>query len=230
MAGAKPNVNLQAGSLAKRNSISSALTTSTGSFWAFGFDNDGTGISNHMIIQNLTDDSLHLQEYYLNWGRVRVTPDASIPAHFEDDCLFHAAGGWCATGSSGIVTYKLDFETYLHILWDCPYNFNHYCNFIGLYLCEETKSHADADLFNAMYQDNDDENFIPRRSSDFDLVCCGPGERAPTPQGSVRWGIRRPCEVTKNNYHVTMTMGNSHKTSSTVSIYETKPKKVYISI
>ncbi|XP_066955143.1 uncharacterized protein [Macrobrachium rosenbergii] len=222
-------VDLQITSVAKRTSVVAALSgPSTGSVWSFGFDRDGTGISNHMIIQNHTDDSFRLHEYYVNWGRARVPPDAKLRAHYEDDCLFHAAGGWCATGSSGIVTYKLDPQTYLHILWDCPYNFNHYCNFVGLFLCDEKKNRPDADLFNKMYQYDDDSSFVPGRCTAFDLVCCGPGERAPNSNGTVRWGVRRPCEVVDNNYRVTMTMGDGHKTSSSVSIFKTKPSQIYV--
>lgn len=210
-------------SKAKRATIATALSSSGGTFWSLGIDRDGTGISNHMIIQNGTEKTVRLYEYYINWGKARVAPEANLPNQTEDDALFHAAGGWAATGSSGIITYQLDAIDFLHIMWDCPYNFNHYCNFIGLYLCGKNHSKPSADLFNIMYQDIADPGIIPRQRSPYDLVCCGPGKRVASPTGRKSWGVRRPCEVVKGDFYVTMTMGDSHKTSSTVTILKNKP-------
>lgn len=207
-------------SQAKRVAVSAALSSSTGSVWALGIDRDGTGISNHMIIHNNTDHSIGLHEYYLHWGQAKIVPKGILPSRSEDDALFHAAGGWATTGSNGIVTYQLDEDTYLHILWDCPYNFNHYCNFIGLYLCDKEKKKPSGTLFNRMEQYIKDPEMIPDRRSSFDLVCCGPGERSYSSNGNIAWGVRRPCEVMMGKYYVTMTMGDSHRTSSTVTIFD----------
>ncbi|KAK7079776.1 hypothetical protein SK128_027752 [Halocaridina rubra] len=209
-------------SQAKRVAISAALSSTAGSIWALGIDRDGTGISNHMIIQNGTDSSISLHEYYLHWGQAKVVPEGILPCLNEDDALFHAAGGWASTGSNGIVTYQLDEDTFLHILWDCPYNFNHYCNFIGLYLCDKSKRKPSGDLFTRMEQYVKDPDMRPERRSPFDLVCCGPGDRSFSSNGEKAWGVRRPCEVMNGKYYAAMTMGDSHKTSSTVTILTTK--------
>lgn len=209
-------------SQAKRVAISAALSSTSGSVLALGMDRDGTGVSNHMIIQNGTESSISLHEYYLYHGQAKLVPEGLLPSHNEDDALFHAAGGWASTGSNGIVTYQLDEDTYLHILWDCPYNFNHYCNFIGLYLCDKSQKKPTTDLFNRMEQYVKDPQMRPERCSAFDLVCCGPGERSYSNNGKISWGIRRPCEVIRGKFYATMTMGDSHKTSSTVTVLKTK--------
>ncbi|XP_068239931.1 tereporin-Ca1-like [Palaemon carinicauda] len=206
----------------KRDAVATALSTSSyGSLWALGLDREGTGISNHMVIQNGTDDSISLHKYFLNRGKARIPPEGVLPSGVEDHTFFHAAGSWAATGSSGILAYRLDEEVFLHILWDCPYNFDHFCNFIGLYLCDASENEPSAELFSRLEQ-YAPSDLCPKRYSRYDLVCCGPTYRTKSHNGEQPWGDKRPCEVAYGNYYVTMTMGDSHKAMSKVSILKTK--------
>ncbi|KAJ7377256.1 hypothetical protein OS493_030067 [Desmophyllum pertusum] len=92
----------------------------------FGLASEGGGRRNEMSINNGTRHSIELEKMYINWGKVKVPPEPCIQSMKGDMCLFHNAGSWAATGSSGIVTYKLHSAKQhspksLHIMWDCPF-------------------------------------------------------------------------------------------------------------
>ncbi|KAJ7377259.1 hypothetical protein OS493_030070 [Desmophyllum pertusum] len=111
----------------------------------FGLASEGGGRRNEMSISNGTRHSIELEKMYIHWGRYVVS--------------FIMPGSWAATGSSGIVTYKLHSAKLhspksLHIMWDCPFNFDYYDNFIGLMLTSNPSLLIpDESLFNNMHHD-----------------------------------------------------------------------------
>ena len=69
-----------------------------------GLTSEGGRKRNTMSICNSTKHSIELEKMYINWGKIKIPPEAYIPSMHQDDCLFHSAGSWTAAGSSGIVT------------------------------------------------------------------------------------------------------------------------------
>ena len=113
----------------------------------FGLTKEGGGVRNEMSISNGTKHGIELVKYYINGGKVKVPPEPYVQSMREDKCLFHKTGSWAATGTGGIVTYKLQHGTNLHFMWDCPFNFDYYDNFIGLVLSSD-EILPDKNLFN----------------------------------------------------------------------------------
>ncbi|XP_064081693.1 uncharacterized protein LOC135198143 [Macrobrachium nipponense] len=207
----------------KKQAIASAIAAGgSGSLLLLGLNSEGMGRRNHMMIENGAGHMIKLQKVYLHWGKMKQPPTSVIQHQHQDECLFHAAGGWAISGSSGIVTYQLDDDTYLHIMWDCPISFDFSDNFVGLYLCGKEEREPVASLFKTMYQDIPNPKMMPEKGSCYDLVCCGPGDGTYLGDaGETRtktWGVRRPCEVRNEKFYVTMTMGDRHETSSKVTI------------
>ena len=186
--------------------------------WGF-FDltSEGGGVRNEMSISNGTKHGIELVTIYINGGKVRIPPEPYVQSMRGDKCLFHKAGSWAATGSGGIVTYKLQHGTNLHFMWDCPFNFDYYDNFIGLVLSSD-KILPDKNLFNKMYW-WEYMRKKPRAGSKYDLVCCGPSTgNSIDAGGSGPWGHRRPFKVQDEHYIVAATMGDRHVTSSKIDI------------
>ena len=143
----------------------------------------------------------------------------------QDECLCHNAGSLAATGSSGIVTFKLQHETNVHIMWDCPFSFDFHDNFIGLMLTSYSdRLIPDKNLFKNMYQDWEEGKnmgIVPKAGSTYDLVCCGPGEGDSREAGGEGpWGHRRACKVQDQHYKVFATMGDRHATESKITILD----------
>ncbi|KAJ7377258.1 hypothetical protein OS493_030069 [Desmophyllum pertusum] len=191
----------------------------------FGLASEGGGRRNEMSINNGTRHSIELEKMYINWGKVKVPPEPCIQSMKGDMCLFHNAGSWAATGSSGIVTYKLHSAKQhspksLHIMWDCPFNFDYYDNFIGLMLTSNPSLLIpDESLFNNMHHDWQTLPITPKADSTYDLVCCGPsGGNSIEAGGEKPWGHLRPCKIQDDHYRVVATMGDRHATSSKIII------------
>ena len=194
----------------------------------FGLTQEGGGRRNEMSIANGTGHDMELVKWYIHWGKVKVPPEPYIQSMKQDDCLFHNAGSWAATGSSGIVTYKLQHQTHLHIMWDCPFNFDYSDNFIGLMLTSESSLLVpDQQLFSNMYQFRSDSKMKPKAGSNYDLVCCGPSKGDSNEAGgSGPWGFSRPCKVEDDHYTVLATMGDRHATSSKITILDKNDSKM----
>lgn len=186
----------------------------------FGLLAEGGGRRNAMSICNGTDHDIQLVKWYLHHGHNKVPATPYLLSMRQDDSLFHNAGSWAATGSSGVVTYMLDCQTNLHILWECPYNFDFDDNYIGLMLTsEEDLKKPSKHLFLAMFEDWNSMGKTPRAGNTYDLVCCGPGNgRSKDDGGSKPYGYHRPCEVRDGHYTVFATMGDRHATSSKIVI------------
>ena len=121
--------------------------------WTWFGLTEGGGRRKEMSIANGSSHDMELVKWYIHWSKVKVPPGPYIQSMKQDDCLFHNAGSWAATGSSGIVTYKLQHRTHLHIMWDCPFNFDFFDNFIGLMSTSESSLlMPDQKLFSNMYQ------------------------------------------------------------------------------
>ncbi|XP_001633907.2 tereporin-Ca1 [Nematostella vectensis] len=196
-------------------------------FTWFGLASEGGSRRNQMIIQNETDEVMELTKIYLYHGKVKIPPDPSIRAMAEDECLFHSAGSWSATGVSGIVTYKMQNDARLHILWDCPFNFDYSDNFIGLMLTNNSSQYLPTDdMFYNMYQyEGYDALGLPSPSpgTRYDLVCCGPSHGYSHEAGRDKpWGHMRPCKVEDDKYLVVATMGDRHATTSKISVIKKK--------
>ena len=148
----------------------------------------------------------------------------------QDDCLFHNTGSWAATGSSGIVTYKLQHRTHLHIMWDCPFNFDCSDNFIAIGLMSTSESSLlmpDQKLFSNMYQFRSDSKIKPKAGSNYDLVCCGQSKGDSNEAGeSGPWGFLRLCKVEDDHYTVLATMGDRHATTSKITILDKNDSKM----
>ncbi|XP_031554439.1 uncharacterized protein LOC116291408 [Actinia tenebrosa] len=183
---------------------------------------EGGGRRNEMSIVNGTSHAVLLVEWYLERGYVKVPPQPYLDSMSRDEALFHNAGSWACTGSSGIVTYQLEHQTNLHILWECPYSFDINDNYIGLML---TTGHClkkpNKYLFKGMLKDWDMIGMSPSYGSTFDLVCCGPGDgKSRDKGGSKPYGCKRRCAAQDNNYAVYATMGDKHATGSKITIVE----------
>lgn len=205
----------------KIGKVAGAITSLDAQGWTwFGLACEGGGRRNAMSICNGTNHDIELVRTYLHWGKCKVPADAYIASMRQDDCLFHNAGSWAATGSSGIVTYKLQHNTNLHIMWDCPFNFDYSDNFIGLMLTSKPALlNPDETLFKNMYQDWKDLNLTPEKESTYDLVCCGPGKAGSKDVGGKEcWGYGRPCKVCDGHYMAFATMGDRHATTSKITI------------
>lgn len=203
--------------------VSGAVAALDATRWDwFGLAADGGSRRNEMSICNGTKHSIELVKWYVYGGKVKVPPEPYIQPMKQDDCLFHKTGSWAATGSSGIVTYRLHHKTNLHILWDCPFNFDHYDNYIGLMLTSRTDRFIpDENLFQNMEQYSHTMAITPKAGSSYDLVCCGPrtGDSIDA-GGKSPWGHRRPCKVQVKHYKVAATMGDRHATCSKITILE----------
>ena len=190
----------------------------------FGLTADGGGTRNEMSICNSTKHNIELEKWYIHWGKVKVPPEPNIESMRQDDCLFHSAGSWAPSGSSGIVTYRLQHETNLHILWDCPFNFDFSDNFIGLMLTPNKDRRLglpSQDLFKNMYQDWQTMGITPKLGSSYDLVCCGPSHgNSMEAGGTGPWGHLRPCKVEDKYYKVSATMGDRQATCSKIKVSE----------
>ena len=193
----------------------------------FGLASEGGGRRNEMSIGNGTNHAIELKKLYIYRGKVKIPPEPLIKSMEEDECLFHNAGSWAATGSCGIVTYQLQHETTLHILWDCPFNFDYHDNFIGLMLTSKSdRLIPNYDLFNNMeqYENYTSLGIKPKAGSDYDLVCCGPGSgNSKEAGGDKPWGHYRPCKVRDKHYEVLATMGDRHATCSKIIIVNVSP-------
>lgn len=211
-------------SSSKSQAIAAALGATGGSWLLLGLDGEGLGTRNHMTIENGSGKTMRLHQYYLHWGKVKEPPVPTLAHLHQDEALFHAAGGWAMSGSGGIVTYEIDRNTFLHIMWDCPISFTFSDNFVGLYICDGSNKTPNGALYKAMYQDRENPKMTPKRLSFYDLVCCGPGDGtfidSAGATGKTSWGVRRPCEVIKNDYYASMVMGDRHPTSSKITILE----------
>ena len=191
----------------------------------FGLACEGGGRRNEMSICNGTKHSIELEKMYIHWGKIKIPPEPILQSMKQDDCLFHNAGSWAATGSSGIVTYTLQHGTNLHIMWDCPFNFDYSDNFIGLMLTSQSdRLTPDKKLFKNMYQDWEEGQkmgITPEARSTYDLVCCGPSTGdSKEAGGKGSWGHLRPCRVRDEHYEVYATMGDRHATYSKITILE----------
>ena len=186
----------------------------------FGLACEGGGRRHEMSICNGTKHNLELVKMYIHWGKIKIPPEPLIQSMRQDDCLFHNAGSWAATGSSGIITYKLQHGTNFHIMWDCPFNFDYSDNFIGLMLTSRSdRLLPDQNLFKNMYQDWKEMGIKPKAGSTYDLVCCGPSKgNSIEAGGNGPWGHLRPCKVQDEHYKVVATMGDRHATSSKITI------------
>ena len=214
------------GKVAQVNGAVASLD-SQGWTW-FGLASQGGGRRNEMSITNGTNHAIELKKFYINRGKVKIPPDSLIKSMDEDRCLFHNAGSWSATGSCGIVTYQLQpHKTTLHILWDCPFNFDYFDNFIGLMLTSKSdRLIPNHDLFKNMEQHKNYTKLAikPEAGSDFDLVCCGPSSRHSKEAGGDKpWGHRRPCKIRDKHYEVFATMGDRHATCSKITILNVSP-------
>lgn len=190
-------------------------------FTWFGLTCEGGGRRNQTSICNGTKHSIELKKIYIQWGKVKVPPDPYIDSMAKDECLFHNAGSWAPTGSCGIITYELQHNTSLHILWECPFNFDFSDNYIGLMLTSSpSRAMPNEDLCNNMLQTNTKTMGLkPKSGSDYDLVCCGPGDgKSIEAGGDQPWGSYRPCKVQDQNYKVLSIMGDRHATSSKITI------------
>ena len=190
----------------------------------FGLAAEGGGRRNEMSVCNGTKHMMELEKWYIHWGKMKIPPEPYVQSMKQDDCLFHNAGSWAATGSSGIVTYRLQHGTYLHIMWDCPFNFDYSDNFIGLMLTNRSDRRTpDQNLFKNMYQDWEEMGLTPKAGSTYDLVCCGPSKgNSHEAGGTGPWGHVRPCKVEDEHYKVAATMGDRHATSSKITILASK--------
>lgn len=191
----------------------------------FGLLAEGGGRRNAMSICNATEKDIHLVKWYLEHGHNKVPPIPFLESKREDQCLWHNAGSWACTGSSGVVSYMVDYHTTLHIMWECPYDFNLNNNFIGLMLTSEQQlKNPDKHLFVGMFQEWNSLGRNPRAGSTFDLVCCGPGDGKSRDVGGPKpFGFRRPCKVQDSNYIVYATMGDGHATTSKIVIATKEP-------
>lgn len=203
--------------------VSNAVASLDAQGWTwFGLACEGGGRRNEMTICNALSHDIELVRYYIHWGKVKVPPEPVLQSKTEDHALFHNTGSWAATGSSGIITYKLQHDSYLHYMWDCPFNFDYSDNFVGLMLTSDPKlKHPDQALFKNMYMDGlSDLNLgSPSQNSYYDLVCCGPSDGySHEAGGDGSWGCRRPCKVSNTYYEVLATMGDRHASTSKVVI------------
>ena len=203
--------------------VASAVTAlEGGGFSWLGLANEGGSRRNEMSVCNGTTHRIELEKWYIYSGKVKVPPEPYIQSMKQDDCLFHKTGSWAATGSSGILTYRLRHQTNLHILWDCPFNFNHYDNYIGLMLTSrKDRCVPDVNLFRNMEQSLHTMEITPKAESSYDLVCCGPSRgNSMDAGGKGPWGHSRPCKVRDEHYEVAATMGDRHATCSKITILE----------
>jgi hypothetical protein len=201
--------------------IAGAVSSLDAQGWTwFGLTCEGGGRRNSISIANGTSHDIELVRTYIHWGKCKVPAEAYVKSMEQDDCLFHNCGSWAATGSSGILTYKLQHETNLHIMWDCPFNFDYSDNFIGLMLTSKPEQlMPDQMLFKNMYQDWHEMGLTPKKESSYDLVCCGPSKGDSKEAGGTKpWGFSRPCKVQDDHYTVYATMGDRHATSSKIVI------------
>ena len=208
------------GKLAK---VAGAVAALDAKKWTwFGLTADGGGTRNEMSICNATKHNIELEKWYIHWGKVKVPPEPYIESMKQDDCLFHSAGSWSPSGSSGIVTYRLQYETNLHIMWDWPFNFDFSDNFIGLMLTtKKDRLLPDENLFKNMYQDWQTMYLTTKSESTYDLVCCGPSHgNSREAGGTGPWGHLRQCKVQDGRYKVAATMGDRHATCSRITIFE----------
>lgn len=201
--------------------VTNAVASLDAQGWTwFGLSCEGGGRRNEMTICNALSHDIELVRYYIHWGKVKIPPEPVLQSKTEDHSLFHNAGSWAATGSSGIITYKLQHDTYLHYMWDCPFNFDYSDNFVGLMLTSDSKlKNPDKALFKNMYMDGwSDLNLgKPRQDSYYDLVCCGPSAGDSCEAGGEgAWGFRRPCKVSNEYYEILSTMGDRHASTSKV--------------
>lgn len=195
------------------------LKSKQGTF--LGLFDEGGGRRNEMSIINGTSHAAILVGWHLQWGYVKIPPEAYLCSMSRDESLFHNAGSWACTGSSGIVTYQLQHQTNLHILWECPYNFDLHDNYIGLMLSNTGFKKPTKYLFKGMFGDWDKIGMTPMYGSKYDLVCCGPDDgNSRDKGGSKPWGSKRACGVQDNNYAVFATMGDRHATVSKITIVE----------
>lgn len=196
------------------------LKSKQGTF--LGLFDEGGGRRNEMSVLNGTSHAALLVGWHLEWGYVKVAPEPFLYSMSKDEALFHNAGSWACTGSSGIVTYQLEHETNLHILWECPYNFDLHDNYIGLMLNSGSAFKIpNKYLFKGMFGDWNKIGMTPMYGSRYDLVCCGPDNgNSRDKGGSKPWGCKRTCAVQDNNYAVYATMGDRHATVSKITIVE----------
>jgi hypothetical protein len=187
-----------------------------------GLFDEGGGRRNAMSIINGTSNAIKLLAWYLHWGHVKIPPEPYLHSMTQDECLFHNAGSWACTGSSGIVTYELNYQTNLHILWECPFNFDLHDNYIGLMLTSDSRFLLpNKPLFKCMFEDSSKMGKVPNAESTYDLVCCGPGKaNSKEAGGSKPWGFSRPCKVHDAHYAVYATMGDRHASVSKITIIE----------
>ena len=219
------NIVPNAGKVAQ---VTGAVASLNAQGWTwFGLTREGGGRRNEMSIGNGTSRTIELKKFYIYRGKIKIPPDALIQSMEEDSCLFHNEGSWAPTGSCGIVTYQLQHETTLHILWDCPFNFDFYDNYIGLMLTRmPDRLIPNCDLFKNMEQQ---KNYTklgirPEAKSHYDLVCCGLScGYSKEAGGDKPWGHHRPCKVRDNHYEVLATMGDRHATSNKITILNVSP-------
>jgi len=221
--GAASAVAANSGKLAK---VAGAVGSLDAQGWTwFGLTCEGGGRRNEMTISNALSHDIELVKLYIHWGKVKVPPEAYLRSKTEDHALFHNTGSWAATGSSGVITYKLQHNTNLHFLWDCPFNFDYSDNFVGLMLTSDSKlMNPNQKLFKNMYQDWTEMGINkPEADSSFDLVCCGPSKGdSHEDRGEGPWGCFRPCKVKDDHYRVFATMGDRHATVSKITILHTE--------
>ena len=203
--------------------VAGAVAAIAAERWTFLRLTEGAGgTRNEMSICNETKHTIELEKWYIHWGKVKVPPEPYIESMRQDECLFHAASYFAPAGSSGIVTYRLQHETNLHIMWDCPFTFITSDNFIGLMLTsKKDRLLPSQDLFKNMYQYLQTMGISPKVGSNYDLVCCGPSHGGSKEAGGTGpWGHSRPCMVEDRHYKVSATMGDRHATCTKITISE----------
>ena len=208
-----------AGKVAQVNAAVASLD-SQGWTW-FGLASQGGGRRNEMSITNGTNHAIELKKFYINRGRVKIPPDSKKNAcsimPVVGQLLVHVAS------SHQLQQHK----TTLHILWDCPFNFDYFDNFIGLMLTSKSDQLIpNHDLFKNMEQHKNYTKLAikPEAGSDFDLVCCGPSSRHSKEAGGDKpWGHHRPCKVQDKHYEVLVTMGDRYAAYSKTTILNVSP-------
>ena len=108
---------------------------------------DGGGRRNHVNTKNQTEETIELHSHYIHWGRCSVPPSPVIAKQDGDTMLFINAGSWAATGSSGLVQWKLcnpneNNNKYLLFMWDAPFCFNFSDNFLGMWIYDAGTDNA----------------------------------------------------------------------------------------
>ena len=84
------------------NAAVGAIGSAGSSWWTFGLGNEGGGCRNEIHVKN-HHSTLYFRGYYIHWGKVRTPPNPRIDVDDGDVCLYHNAGSWAATGSSGVL-------------------------------------------------------------------------------------------------------------------------------